>query len=205
MFSASQHDATVGSASLRQQRARRQRPPRRRWPLVLAGAQLLCLAALLWRAPAVAADQAAEYRLKAAFLYNFTTYTDWPPAVGSTMAICVYGRSPFGAELTALNGKRSGGRVIAVQQIAEGATLLQCQVVFVAASAIAHLPDVLNAVRGRAVLTMADSPGAAELGTMFNMFALQDRIRFEVNLRAARAEGLRIDPKLLRLAVQVFQ
>ena len=203
MFNAPQPDASVNGNSPSRQRVREKR---QRWQRFRACMQLPCFATMLWLAsPALAADQTAEYRLKAAFLYNFTTYTDWPPEVGGTLAICVYGRSPFGAELNALNGKVSDGRVITVQQIEEGATLARCQVVFITASAIAHLPDVLNTVRSHAVLTIADSPGAARAGAMINMFALQDRIRFEVNLQAARAEGLRIDPKLLQLAVKVYQ
>lgn len=167
--------------------------------------RVLCLAAMLWHQPARPADAPSEYRLKAAFLFNFAQFIEWPVDVGGTLNLCVYGHDPFGNEIDALAGKAAGRRVIALQRRAQGATLTDCQIVFVASSAIGSLDHVIDTLHGAPVLTVADSPGAARLGAVLNMIVVQDRVRFEANNQAARSARLRINPKLLRLATEVFE
>lgn len=151
------------------------------------------------------ADEQPEYRLKAAFLYNFALFTDWPPDVGSTLQLCVHGADPFGKELDALHGKPVGSRSIAVQRKRSGDSLHGCQIVFIAASAIGSLPRVLETLRGLPVLTVADSPGAARQGAALNLAVDQNKISFETNLQATRSAGLKLSSKLLRLATEVIQ
>ena len=171
----------------------------RAWIAALALA--LCAAA-----PAVrAADDLPEYRLKAAFVYNFALFTEWPAAVGSTLHLCVFGPDPFGIELDGLQGKAVGERSIAVQRKTGVDGLKGCQIVFVSPSATAQLPRVLEALEGQAVLTVADSPGAARQGVALNMAVNQNKVSFEANLKAARAARLNLSSKLLRLATEVIQ
>ena len=171
----------------------------RAWIAALALA--LCAAA-----PAVrAADDLPEYRLKAAFVYNFALFTEWPADVGSTLRLCIFGPDPFGAELDGLQGKAVGERSIAVQRKTGVDGLKGCQIVFVSPSATAQLPRVLEALEGQAVLTVADSPGAARQGVALNMAVNQNKVSFEANLKAARAARLNLSSKLLRLATEVIQ
>ena len=163
------------------------------------------LLAVLSLAPAARADDLPEYRLKAAFLYNFALFTEWPAEVGTPLNVCIHGPDPFGKDIDELQGKAVGARSIAVQRKAVAESLAGCQVVYVAPQAIAGLPRVLDGVRGRAVLTVADSAGAARQGVMLNMAVAQNRIAFEANLQAARAAGLNLSSKLLRLATDVQQ
>lgn len=155
-------------------------------------------------APALAEDL-PEYRLKAAFLFHFAQFTDWPATVGGTLNLCIAGQDPFGKEIDVLQAKRVGDRTVAVLRKAGGDALGGCQIVFVAPSAISTLPRVLDSVRGQTVLVVADSPDAARQGAALNMSVAQNKVSFEANLVAARGAGLNLSSKLLRLAKEVIQ
>jgi hypothetical protein len=163
------------------------------------------LAALLLCTSGARADELPEYRLKAAFVYNFLVYTEWPAATGSALNLCIHGTDPFGPEIDGLQGKVAADRTIAVQRRAAGESLQDCQVVFIARSAMDSLPRVLDKLRGQLVLTVADSPGAMRSGVALNMGVAQGKVTFEANLQAARAAGLGLSSKLLRLATEVHQ
>ena len=174
----------------------------RRSAILLAA--LIAMAASAFAPPAWC-DELPEYRLKAAFLYNFALFTDWAAAVGSTLNLCVYGRNPFGHEIDGLEGKAVGDRRIAVHLVTDKEALGGCQLVFIADAASAGLPRVLASLRGAPVLTVADSPGAADQGVVLNMSVVNNRITFEANLAAAREVKLSLSSKLLRLATKVQQ
>jgi YfiR/HmsC-like len=158
---------------------------------------------LLILLPGARADDLSEYRLKAAFLYNFIAYTDWPTATGNTLTLCVHGSDPFGKEIDGLQGKVAGGRTISVQRRAAGDPLKGCQVLFFSASIIDSLPRLVDSLHGQAVLTVADSSGAMHQGAILNMNVAQGKVTFEANLMAARSVGLGLSSKLLRLAKEV--
>jgi len=165
----------------------------------------LALLGLLWFALPALADDLSEYRLKAAFLFNFALFTEWPAEVGSVLNLCIDGTDPFGKEIDVLQGKAVGSRTIEVQRKRVGESLKDCQIVFIAPSAIGALPQVLESARGRPVLTVADSVDAVRRGAMLNLAVNQNKVSFEVNLQAARAAGLTLSSKLLRLASGVIQ
>jgi len=168
-------------------------------------AHALGVSTLLLSAWVTWADELPEYRLKAAFLYNFALFTEWPAEVGSTVTLCIHGNDPFGKEIDGLNGKAVGGRSIAVRRDVHLQALPECQIVFVATSAAGDLPRVLDELRDKPVLTVADSQGAGRRGVVLNMAVAQNKITFEANLQAARAVRLNLSSKLLRLATEVFQ
>ncbi len=169
-----------------------------RWILLLVGFGSLA-------GPALAED-IPEYRLKAAFIYNFALFTDWPETIGPTLLVCVVGRDPFGPEIDALQGKPVGAHNVAVQRRPGGDALQDCHVVFIAASAMPGLPRLLDGLRGRPVLTVADTPGAAAQGVVLNMALSQGGgVTFEANAGAARASGLALRSKLLRLATEIHR
>ena len=155
-----------------------------------------------WLSPAWS-EELPEYRLKAAFLYNFALYTEWPADVGPTLNLCIYGDDPFGAEVDALNGKKVGSRSIAVQRVGRE-SLGGCQMVFVAQSVLASATRVLEPLRNGAVLTVADSTEPARKSVALNMAMGEAKISFEVNLKAL-APRLALSSKLLRLAREVQQ
>lgn len=151
----------------------------------------------------VAAGTPSEYQLKAAFLYNFALFTEWPEAVGDTLDLCIYGSDPFGDALLPLNHRRVGPRRIITQLPTTLAELPDCELVFIARSAMGQLPEILGAVHGLPILTVADSPGAMRRGVAINMITQHNRIAFEANLTAARAHSLNLSSRLLRLAEEV--
>ena len=166
---------------------------------------VLSLAGLLALASPARSEDLPEYRVKAAFIYNFIVYTEWPAQTGKILNLCILGSDPFGAEIDALEGKVVAGRVIALQRKAANEPLKDCQLVFVAAPAIHGFPRLLAGLGGSPVLTVADSPGAMRRGVVLNMNVAQGTVTFEANLQAARSAGLVLSSKLLRLATEVEQ
>ncbi len=163
------------------------------------------LAAWFIVASGARANDLPEYRLKAAFIYNFMLFTEWPAATGNTLNLCVHGKDPFGAEIDGLQGKPVAVRSIAVLRKSAGESLKNCQVVFMASSMMGSLPSVLESLKGQPTLTVADSPGAMQKGVALNMSVVQGKVAFEANLLAARDAGLNLSSKLLRLATEVLQ
>jgi hypothetical protein len=161
--------------------------------------------ALIVFAPAALSDDLPEYRLKAAFLYNFALFTEWPSDVGSTLNLCVYGRDPFGEEIDALQGKPVGGRRMVVRRVTSVEGLAVCQIVFIADPSADAISRLLSTQRRAPVLTVADVPGAARQGIALNMNVVKNKITFEANLAAARAANVKLSSKLLSLATEVFQ
>lgn len=164
---------------------------------------LLGLAAVLLCATAAKGETVSEYNLKAAFLYNFALFTDWPAEVGARINLCVLGQDPFGAELDELNGEAVAKRRIAIRRTDLQQPLKGCQILYIAPSAIGSMARVLDAVRGSPVLTVADSPDAARRGVGINMVLGQSKISLEINMNALHASGLNVSSKLLRLAREV--
>lgn len=167
-------------------------------------------AAILLSALAVAmpvrAVELSEYQLKAAFLYNFASFTTWPADVGNTLKLCIHGRDPFGPELDALQGKRVDHRQILIERKPPAGTLGSCQIVFIAGSAANDIPATLESLGSTTpALTIADSPGAARHGVMLNMDVARDKITFAANLKAAQRARLVLSSKLLGLATEVVR
>lgn len=150
-------------------------------------------------------EDLSEYRLKAAFVYNFMVFTEWPPEVAGKLTLCVMG-SDIGSALDVLvNDKSIGTRTVVVQRISERQPVAGCQVLFLSPAAVADLPRILESLNGKSVLTLADSPGAAREGVSINMDLRDSKVVFEVNLKALRSAGLAVSSKLLRLAKAVHQ
>lgn len=177
------------------------------WALALAVVAVVGVAGL--GAPAPAAAQPSEYEVKAAFLYNFTKFVDWPldgpPADSanptSRFVFCVLGDDPFGRELeAAVAGKRVGPRSAAVRLLTEPSEADPCAVLYVGRSERSRLPEILAALRDRAVLTVGDWDGFVGGGGMIGFVQRQRRVRFRIDQGAARAAGLAISAKLLDLA-----
>jgi hypothetical protein len=146
-----------------------------------------------------------EYRLKAAFLYNFAAYTEWPAEVGGTLNVCIYGADPFGTEADSLSGKKAGLRTLAVHRSSQAEALKGCQIVFIANAGSEQVRHVLDVLRGQPVLTVADVPRGLQHGVALNINITQERVTFGANLRATRDARLELSSRLLRLATEVQQ
>jgi len=164
-----------------------------------------CILYLLSCGPPAWADTLAEYRLKAVFLYNFISFTEWPAGVGNTLHLCVYGPDPFGEDLDKLQGRIVAGRSLAIRRSNSVDGLENCQIVFITNPVISNLPRVLDKLSGKPVLAVADTRGAARQGVALNMTTEQNKIQFEANLSAARDNRLVLSSQLLRLAKEIYQ
>lgn len=166
--------------------------------------RLPLLALLVAGAAAPAQAQVGEYELKAAFVYNFIAFARWPEETDRTLTLCIHGPDPFGASLDKLQGRSIGKRSLAVRRAVGLDGLADCDAVFIAASALGGLGQLLERIGNRPVLTIADSPGAMRRGVAVNMNkSEQGKISFEVNLGAARARGLGFSSQMLSLATEV--
>ena len=172
---------------------------------VTTSARAWCLSWLLLFSSTAWAEDLSEYRLKAAFVYNFMVFTEWPPEVAGKLTLCVMGVD-MGSSLDVLvNNKSIGSRTLVVQRISERLPVAGCQVLFLSPAAVADLPRILESLNGKPTLILADSPGAAREGVSINMDLHDSRVVFDVNIKALRQAGLSVSSKLLRLARVVYQ
>jgi hypothetical protein len=151
------------------------------------------------------AEPSGEYQLKAAFLFNFAKFIDWPPAsfasAQSPFVVCILGPDPFGHTIDeVLKGKTIEDRPVAIERLKNFSQVRQCHMVFVSQSESFHLADIIEALHGSCVLLVGEADGFAEAGGTIQ-FALEDNhVRFLINPDAAARAGLRVSSKLLSLA-----
>ncbi len=161
-----------------------------------------CLAALLLTVAVASAPAAQEvskeYRVKAAFLYNFVKFVEWPTRPSSaSILICVGGRNPFGSVLTeTIRGEVVARRTLEARVILEPDE--SCHIVFIPEGANAGA--YLRAARGTAILTVGEAPGFIEQGGLIRFYLDGGSVRFEINRDGADRAGLRISSRLLQLA-----
>lgn len=149
-----------------------------------------------------------EYPLKAAYLYNFGTYIEWPESafVDSTspLVLGILGQNSFGNELDQLVRRRIGSRPITVRHFSDATDISECHILFIAASVSERqLTDAFAKVRGLPILCVGETPGFARAGGDIGFFVQQNKLRFEINIHAARQQGLKISSKLLGVATVV--
>ncbi len=172
---------------------------------------MLVMLSLLYGVEAMAANaenEALEYKLKAAFLLNFTKFTTWPKEAfsgpGQTFDFCVIGQDPFGKALDGLESKKVGGRNVRLYHAGSIAEAKTCHVMFISKSEQSHLAQLLQAVVGRPVLTVSDIEGFSRQGGIFEFVTKDGRLSFIANNRQAINSGLQINASLLNLAFEVF-
>jgi hypothetical protein len=152
-----------------------------------------------------AKGQGNEYQVKAAFLYNFARFVEWPATSFSSptapIVICILGPNPFGQALDdAIHGKMLAGRPFAVRLISDLPPKYGCQILFVNSSDRKHFRSMVGSFKGGAILAVGDSPGFIDDGGIINFKLEGDKIRFEINVEAAEQAQLSISSKLLSLA-----
>ena len=150
------------------------------------------------------ANDVGEYDLKAAFLYNFAVFTEWPEQAPVGMNVCILGTDPFGSALDHLTRKQVRSVPVVVQRITGTEKIRGCHVLFIGASERDRLAQILDATRTLPVLTVADMKNAAGNGVIIGLVMQEQRVTFEINVAAARAARLSISSKLIKLARHVY-
>lgn len=149
----------------------------------------------------LAAATPTEYEVKAAFLYNFAKYVQWPPSPRPTLVIGVLGKDPFGPHLDeVMNGQSVQGKTIVIRRFARIEDVSGSDILFVCASERRNLKAVFTALQRLPVLTVADMDQFAELGGMINLTNEENHVRFEMNPDAIQGAGLKAGSQLYRLA-----
>lgn len=142
---------------------------------------------------------------KAAFVYNFAKFTDWPVSAfkdaQSALLICVVNASTGEMNaFSALNGKSAKSRELKVQAIRSGEPLTTCHITFLAGATPAAAGDLARAVRGQQVLSISDVAGAAEAGSIIGLVPADGKLQIVVNTDALSASRLKLSSHVLQLA-----
>ncbi len=176
----------------------------RKWLNVVILA-LLVSAHLVTAREGQAQDSLSEYQVKAAYLFNFLKFVEWPEeAFADPLApivIGIVGDDPFGDALPqVVAGKTVQGRDLVIRKYRAGEDLRGSHILFISGSEKKRLPQLLSGLHGSCVLTVADIDGFLEEGGMILLFSEQNRVRFAINVDAATRAKLKISSKLLSLA-----
>ena len=152
-------------------------------------------------------ETANEYEVKAAFLYKFASFVEWPPDPPSpTLCIGVVGQDPFGSMLEGVvKGKSINGRNFQIRRYKSAQDAVACHIIFISSSERSRLRSVLDRLRGSAALTVSDNPGFCESGGMIDFEILDQKVRFAINQEAAEQAHLKLSSKLLNVAIYVSQ
>jgi len=177
-------------------------------------ALMLLVAGLLQRGDGYAAERKisapTEYQVKAAFVYNFIKFVEWPlrgqggNVTEDTVRLCVLGDPPDKATFAALDGQEIMGKRLSLVFLQGPEESRGCQVLFLPSTVSNKLPEVLEVLQGQPTLTIGDTEGYARRGVMINMYLDNKRVRFEINAETSGAAGLRISAKLLNLAGKLY-
>lgn len=140
-----------------------------------------------------------EYEIKAAFLYHFAQFVEWPEKKEQIM-LCVLGSDPFGRALDNLKDKTVKEKTLTARRLDRIREARHCHVLFISPSEQERLPQVLDTLRASNVLTVGETQTFTQSGGVIRLFKAGNKIRFEVNLEAARRAKLTISSRMLKLA-----
>ena len=170
------------------------------------------IAALVWLlfagSSALGQQKPSEYKVEAAYLYNFGRFVEWPAksatAQTSSFTICVLGEDPFGQALDAtLAGEAIGNQRVIARRISSPQMSADCQILFISSSEANRLNKIIEALDKNAILTVSDIPQFSQHRGMIQFVLEENRIRFEVNLTATQRAGLTLSSDQLKVATVV--
>jgi hypothetical protein len=144
-----------------------------------------------------------EYQVKAAFLYNFVKFIDWPDETlvnNTAITLCIIGRDSFEESINHIEGKTVRGKALTVKHIKTPQEAGSCQLLFISPSEKDYISQILQEIRDYSIITIGDYEGFAQQGVIINFYIEQEKVRFEINVDAARRTGMQISSKLLKLA-----
>ncbi|MBN2137739.1 MAG: YfiR family protein [Sedimentisphaerales bacterium] len=185
----------------------------------------ICMLQFLHSAPARAETASVEeYKMKAAFLYNFAKFVDWPndktADANKPISISIVGKDPFGKVFEPIEKKPIKGRKIVIKRFKSfkeikesGREVLDRQIdamrkshiMFLCSSESEAYDEIIKALNNHPILTVADRSGFIEVGGIVNFATIDKKVRFEINAAAAKKKQLKIRSQLLRLASKVIQ
>jgi hypothetical protein len=146
-----------------------------------------------------------EYQVKAAFLFNFAKFVEWPSdafqSEKAPITLCVFRHDPFGSALDEIiRGKVINSRAVLSRRINELSDLKSCQLVFMGGVEDKHLAEVIGSLKGTSALLVGESEGFAERGGGIQLFQEASKLRFAINVDSIQRARLTVSSKLLALA-----
>lgn len=161
----------------------------------------------LWVTPVISAtdSEVNERQVKAAFIYKFATYVEWPADAplrdNSPVIVGVIGAEEVASELRYLRESRSAtDRDVRVKILKPGDPLTGIQMLFVGKEEVANLKSILDPVQAKPILTITESANGLNTGSIINFLLVDDHVRFEVSVKEAERSGLKISARLLAVA-----
>jgi hypothetical protein len=149
----------------------------------------------------------SDTRIKAAFVSKFPQYVEWPASAfagRSSLTLCLAPPDPFGSDLDELvAGESLNGRSIVVRRIVNDDDVDRCHVLVVSRRTGGLREPFMRRARSAPVLTVGDDPAFLDQGGMIRLRVVSGRVRFDVNVDAMRAAGLKVSSQLLQLALTV--
>ena len=152
-------------------------------------------------------ETSVEYRIKAAYLFNFAKFVEWPTTAfaqtNSPIIVGVLGKDVFNGELErSVANKTINGQDLVVRQFEGGDEFKGCHILFISPSEKRRLPKILQHLKGTSILTVSDIEQFSEAGVggMITFVRQQNTIKFEINLDVAERAGLKLSSKLLQVA-----
>ncbi len=153
------------------------------------------------------AQTVKEYAVKAAFVFNFARFTQWPESsfsdADTPYQLCFVGNDEVADEFKTIHGKKNGPRLIQVRQL-EGDPARDCKmchIIFISRDVNQKTADqILSKIKDRAVLVIGETKDFAKKGGVINFFSKENRLQFEINTRTAKDRGLSLSSRLLKLA-----
>lgn len=151
---------------------------------------------------AAAVEPQSEYKIKTAYLYNFSKFTHLPDAHYSEndgYDLCIVGHNSFGGFLDTLSGREVEGHVLTLHHLENKQPVNACEMLFITRSQSGQLDQLLRQAAENKILTISDIDGFASRGGMIGLVIKDNRIRFQINPAVARSCGISISAKLLEL------
>ncbi|HEX2896960.1 MAG TPA: YfiR family protein [candidate division Zixibacteria bacterium] len=147
----------------------------------------------------------AEYALKAVFLYNFTNFVAWPDSAfadsQSAIVIGVLGDDPYGIYLDeTVRNELVNNRPLKVERFSRAEEVKECHVLYISHSEESHAREIVDSLKQRSILTVADADGFGNAGVMIRFATEKKKIKLKIDVEAAKKAELTISSKLLRLA-----
>jgi len=167
-------------------------------------------------------ESSREYQIKAAFLYNFIKFVDWPEEKttdsNEPTIIGIIGKDPFGDAFEPVKDKPVKDRKIVInrfkglEELKESPekhpqieAIRKCHLLFICRSEKQKFKETIDLVKDRSVLTVADSEGFLESGGIINFTMEEKKVCFEINVTAAKRAKLEIRSQLLKLAKRIVE
>ena len=167
------------------------------------GLAAIILTAGLWPRPSQA-EFTAEYQVKAAFIYNFAKYVEWPrdtfASASAPIRLGIIGDNPFGEALDKISGKLINGHPLIIKELSDYNNLNRFQIIFICSSEIDQLEKIFPRVSTRPILTIAEDQVFHEKGGMITLVLRDNKVRFLINNEEAQKSRLLISSHLLKLA-----